>query len=509
MTNMAQKLFLLIMCLMLVAGAAQAQDATPEPEVTPQPEQNYIISWGNEVIFPQAVRFSIVLARPASELASVVVAIRLEGRSALAFELDRQAAVVSEPYSELAYVWDFPASTPPRLFSTIRLEWQVVTRDGETARVSDELIFTDQRVPWVRLEGTPISLMLPADGLESPDAVLGRLSRELQPVYELLAANTGRTESFNAMVYAGIPPGCGWTDMDEPLAVGPVSGLELPCDPAKAEAIFQNDAITIVESLSNGYNDVRAALVDTLVRQSYGWRNVPDWFAAGLSAFYAPAPRPADLPRLIAAARSGTLFTLAEMTRRAVEADPALWQAQSYGLVVYIASQIGVPGLFDLARAAIEAESFEAALQSALNKSLTALLADWERWIFTAQAAGAFNFTPYQPPTATPTPTVTATATRTPTPTLTPTPLPPTATPTPFGFAPTATLLPTARPTRTPTLAPATVTPRPPGSLNTPTPAPALPVELLNSPGGVLGLISIGLIVLAILVLVFTGFRRR
>lgn len=503
--SMMHKLHLLIVGMIFLAGAAWAQETPAQSEATPQPDQKYIISWGSEVIFPQAIRFSITLSHPVSDLASVVLAIRPEGRAPLAFELDLNAAEVREPYSELAYLWDYPLSASPRLFSTIRLDWQAVTRSGEVARVSDELIFTDQRVTWAVREGRPISLMLPADGLEAPDVMLDRLARELQPVYDLLAANTGRSEPLNAMVYAGVPPGCGWTDMDEPLAVGPVSGLELACNPAKAEAVFRNDAITIVESLSNSYNAVRAALIETLVRQSYGWQSVPDWFATGLATFYVPAPRPTDLARLIAASRSSTLFSLNQLSRREDDADSDLWLAQSYGLVVYIASQIGVPGLFDLARAA-QTQPFEEAFRAALDKPVSALLPDWERWIFTPQAVGAFNFTPYQPPTATPTLTATSTVTRTPTPTLTSTP---TATLTPADFQPSATPLPTVRPSRTPTPAPPSVTPRPPGSLNTATPVPVLPVELVNSPAGILGLISIVLIVLAIVVLVFTGFRRR
>jgi hypothetical protein len=150
-----------------------------------------------------------------------------------------------------------------------------------------------------------------------------------------------------------------------------------------------------------------------------------------------------------------------------------VWRAQSYGMVLYIASQIGVPELFDLAGDLGAAETFEAAYQSAVGRPLTTLLVELERWIFTDNAATAFIYTPYLASTPTPTSTSSHTpfpATSTPLPTET---LPPTATVTVTGVL-SSTPLPTR--TLTPTELPSTpsVTPRPAGSLNTATPAPVV-----------------------------------
>lgn len=489
---MFRKFLLTLVCLITLAGSARAQETTPEPE------QNYIISWTSEIIFPQAIRFSIALSRPANELAALVLAVRPDGRSPTAVQLDLAEALVSEPYSEFEYVWNIPAASPPRLFSDIHVEWQATTRDGERARGEGEFVFTDQRVTWVQREDSPINLTIPGDGLEAPENVIGRLRRELQPVYDLLAENTGRVESFNLMLYVDVPPGCGWTDQDEPIATGPISGTIVPCDRELAERVYQNSGYQVVQSASSGYAEMRAALVDALVRRFYGWQNVPDWFEAGVAAFYAPAPRPGDLPRLMTAARGNRLYTLDAMSRKPDVVNEELWQAQSYGMVIYVASQAGVPALFRLAQQGSTAESFDSAYQSVMNQPVNRLLTPWEQWLFTSQAAAAFNLTPYQ--------TATATPSRTPLPTFTPLP---SVTPTPTGFVPTLTPLPTATPSRTPTPHAPTVTPRPPESLNTPTPTPALISQMLESPASILGLASIVLIVIAILIVVFTSFRRR
>lgn len=491
------------MCLVVLSGSALAQ------ETTPQPEQNYINSWTTEVIFPQAIRFTIVLDRPAGELSSLVLAIRPQGRSPLAVEVDLESAAVSEPFAELAYVWDIPASAPPRLFQDIELEWRAIADDGEQAHVTDTLEFTDQRVTWARRQEQPISLTIPAGSSELPENVVGRLRRELQPVYDLLEKNTGRTETFDFIVYAAMPPNCTWSDISEPIAVGPVSGEVVPCDRSLAGQIFEASGLTVIESDRRNLNEIRAALVEAMVRRFYNWQNTPDWFQAGLAAFYGTSPRSGDLPRLTAAARNDRLFPLADMNVMPEDTDEELWMAQSYGMVVYLASQIGVQKLFDLAQAASTAESFDDVYQSALNKPLAALLPAWEQWIFTSQAASAFNITPYQAATPTPTSTSTPTLTLTPTDTITPSPLPPTLTPTPPGFVPTLTPSPTQMPSRTPTPLPPTVTPRPPDSLFTPTAVPAVTLDNLNSPVGMLGLVAIVVIVIAILVILFTGFRRR
>lgn len=492
-------------CLWLLALAGVVRGQEP----TAQPEQNYIIQWGSEIIFPQAVRFEIVLARPLSEIAVLTLTVEPEGRPAVAVEINREtAAIVREPFSELAYLWPVSPDEPLRLSQDVRYAWQVVTRAGEVARVEDEFTFTDPRVTWAQQEGEPFSLAIPAEGIDAPGNVLGRLRRELQPVYDLLVEQTGRNESFNLAVYTTVPAGCARAADGSPVAVGSDSGTEIPCNPAAAEAIFRASGLDVVQSDSPGVNGIRDAVVAYWTRQFYGWSNVPDWFAAGTAAFYSPAPRPGDLALLQTAARSDRLLA-ADALAVMPETDRGLWLAQSHGLVRYLAGRLGVPGLFRLARAAAEAESFEEVFTAEAGTTVSALLPDFRRWLFSDSAPGDFRFTPYEAATPTPTPTRTPTPTLTPTLTLTLTPPLPTATDTPPGFVPTLTPLPSPTATRTPTTAPASVTPRPPGSLNTPTPVVVSPVEVFSTPAGILGLVSIGLLVIAILVVIFAGGQRR
>lgn len=497
-----------IICLWLVGLALAGGVRGQEP--TAQPEQNYIIQWGSEIIFPQAIRFEIVLARPLSEIAVLTLTLEPAGRPAVAVEIDRAtAAIVREPFSDLAYLWPVSPGEPLRLSQEVRYAWQVVTRAGEVARVEDEFTFTDPRVIWAQQEGEPFSLAIPAEGLEAPGNVLGRLRRELQPVYDLLAAQTGRNESFNLAVYTTVPAGCARAADGSPVAVGPDSRTEIPCNPAAAEAIFRASGLDVVQSDSPGVNGIRDAVVAYWTRQFYGWSNAPDWFAVGMAAFYSPAPHSGDLALLQTAARSDRLLTADALALSPPAADQELWLAQSRGLVRYLAGRLGVAGLFRLARAAAEAESFEAVFTAEAGTTVSALLPDFRRWLFSDSAPRDFRFTLYEAATPTPTPTRTPTLTLTPTPTPTLTPPPPTATDTPPGFVPTLTPLPSPTASRTPTTAPASVTPRPPGSLNTPTPVVVSPVEVFRTPAGILGLVSIGLLVIAILVVIFAGGRRR
>ena len=180
--------------------------------------------------------------------------------------------------------------------------------------------------------------------------------------------------------------------------------------------------------------------------------------------------------------------------------DDPLWQAQSDAMLLYIADQIGLDALYQLARAA---EPFDTAYASAVGQPLDALLPNLSRWIFTEPAVGAFSVSPYQQETPTPTHTATATQTLTPTVTHTPTV---TLTPSVTGtLSPTPSATP--RPTNTPIPPPPSVTPRPAGSLFTPTPIPA--PNVLQQPMGRFAIVTFLLLLLAILALLYWILSRR
>lgn len=561
--------------LLLVIVAATFPIAAQEN--TPQPGQNLILGWTNEVIFPEAIRFTLTLAQPLSEVAGATLIVQPEGGSAAPVEINlNEAAIVREPYTELAYVWQIPRDNLPRLFENVTFTWRTTSTNNETSQITDRFTFTDQRAGWAReadprgqinlaipsggpsveaaqitpgelltpaapasqvqagIEATEeVTILEPSGGLggvepasgltpnvpqptsDSPDTSgVAQLRRQLQPVYDLLAENTGISPSFNVIVYtSAFPPGCVQNGAGASVAVGPFSGVEVPCDPTMANAIFSASGYDVVQSDSDSLNRMQALLTHFLTRGFYevAWagKNVPDWFAAGLGQLYSAGLKTRLYPPLLSAARTGTLLSLDRMADEpAPDAAYDLWEAQSYGMVAYIASQIGLQGLFDLARNIGDADSFSEAYEAAMGSPLDLLLASFESWIFTNRAPDAFAFTPYQAATPTPTPSRTPTLTRTPTvtPTLTFTP-----TPTVTGvLTNTPTLTPT--PSRTPTPAPATPTPRPAGSLNTATPTPIPTVDVvsaLDSPNAALAILAIGLVIIAAVALLFTRFRGR
>jgi hypothetical protein len=413
-----------------------------------------------------------------------------------------EAAVVAEPYSELAYIWEFPRTAPPRLFQDVNFQWRLVSHQDQVAQIEDTIVFTDERALWAQDEDSRLSLTAPVDGVNP-----SRLRRDLMPVYELLSYNVGRVQSFNLILYDQnlSSTGCVRNAEGELVSVGPVSGVEVACDPEMAEALFSASGYHVIDlSAANGaLPSIVAHLTDSFYDPTWGNKNVPQWFRVGLQQFYSPVPKTFLLPLILTAARNDRLFSLNEMSalpNREVD----MWRAQSYGMVIYIADRFGVPALFDLANEIGSAESFEAAYRSVVGQPLDALFVNWERWIFTEDAAAAFGYTPYQANTATPTATSSPTpfpATDTPTATLTATL---TVTPTVTGV-----LSPTPLPTRTltPTEEPATpsVTPRPPGSLNTPTPAPA---QLTTQVDTTLRNAAIGAIIVLLVMIIGLVYAR-
>jgi len=502
-------------------------------------------------------------------LASASLAILPASESPLVVTINLdETAVVREPYSELAYVWTIPRENPPRLFGPLMFTWRVVSTGGEVSLLENSVVFSDQRAAWVQ-DVDPVgqlSLTIPAVGpsieaalvapadvqagitpqanvspgaptvsdvatippqtgleavtpqlaftpsgaqptLDSPDTSgVRQMRRALQPVYDLLADNTGVSPALNLLVYTdAFPLGCTRNAENQPVAVAPISGLEIPCDDSLADAIVRANGYELVQSDSTSLNRIQAAVTDHIVRRFYDplWqgKNVPDWFQVGLRQFYAPTLKTAFYPTLLRAARTDAILPL-----DVAPADAELWQAQSYGLVLYLADQIGLQGLYDLAD--VDANTFTDAYQVAVGRPLSTLVEGWKSWMFTDRAVNAFSFTAYQAVTATPTATRTLTLTPTFTPTLTFTP---TFTPTVTGVL-SPTLPPTRTLTRTPTPAPPTRTPRPAGSLNTPTPVPTQvvnPISSLSSPTAALGILTVGLVLIAAFALVFLRPRQK
>jgi hypothetical protein len=535
-----------------------------------QSDENFILSSSSEVLFPQAIRFNVVVSRAFNDINTAVLTIQPQGQAPITIPINLDdAAVVRDPYTELAYIWTIPRDNPPRLFEQVTFTWRLVTNRDEVAELENGLTFTDQRATWEQeidsagqlsltipaLGPSPESVIVssteiqtgitpkpvtsagepaigivvtvsPAAGVESVTSQIGftpsgpqptvdsqessgvrLLSADLQPVYDALSENTGRDLSLNFLVYTdAFPVGCTSNSESQPVTRGPISGIEIPCDESLAAAIIRASGYELLQSESSSLNQIESTVVYEMVARFYetAWQGkaIPDWFQSGLKQFYAPNLKTAFYPTLERAARNNTVLRLNDTA----SINTGLWRAQSYGLVLYIADQIGVPGLFRLAN--VDADTFPSAYQSAMGKPLSTLLNDWQRWIFTERAVTAFSFTAYQGATATPT----ATRTLSPTPSATATStFTPTFTATVTGVL-SATPSPTRTPTRTLTPEPATLTPRPAGSLNTPTPIPTPvvnPISSLSSPTTALAILTIGLVLIAVFALFLLRPRQK
>jgi hypothetical protein len=513
----SRRLRLLCLALLIAVSVmgANARAQTPIPTVTPNPNGLiYFIS--SEVIFPDAIRFRVVINRPKDALASATLTVQPKGQVAINIPVNiADSLVFNEQFSELAYLWHVPRDNPPHIFNEVAFGWEIVTNGQETARAGATFLFSDPRATW-KQDVDPDGLI----DLTAPDTVDARAARtSVSDIYALMAANVGAKPKLNVVLYSNalLMDPCEDNGKGQQVVVGLESKVEVPCDPTLAEVVWRASGYTPLQIPTGEVNGTQVALTGLLVDAFYGtaWqgKKVPDWFRMGLMRFYLPDVKSDLLPAARNASRGNQLLALSAMAAMPARSAPEfnVWQAQSYGMVLYIANQIGVPGLFTLANAIGTADSFETAYQQAMGQPVSALIPAWRTWLFRGAAVSAYNYTPYLPQT--PTPTVT----RTPTPfPLTPTPVP-SDTPT---LTPTATVTgihtPTPLPTRTPILtdtpAPPTVTPRPANSVSMFPTATPVPIQVESGGQGLTPLrtviVGIAIVLLAILAALYVRMSR-
>jgi hypothetical protein len=509
--------------IVVSAAPTRAQDTEPQPFLpseTPSPTYTpvftpaptlavttsaLIFSADAEVIFPAGVRFSTIILRNRDDITAASVTVETSGLRERTFEVDLGSALMNaaERNPEIVHFWAFTPEDFPMLFSEIRYQWTVQTVFNESLSATGVIQFTDSRVLWDRRmdTGRRYNLALPR-GLS-----ISQLSRTLDPVYDLMAANTGQRPEINVMLYDRTldPLGCvqNREAEDRWVARGPFSGEEVPCAvPTLAEQILTAGGYSVLQGRAYDFEDVQDTLSDYFFAQFYDplWvtADLPAWFSGGLRALYRPTSKAQLIAPALTAARAGTLLTLEDMSTRPTEPHrAALWDAQSFGMVLFMADSIGLDALWQLARRASGPGTFAANYERTMSQPLINLVNNWRDWLFSSRAQTAYGLVVYAPPTA----TLLAS--------LTFTPFPPTRTPRPEPSAtltPTITLTPTVRPTAT--LTP-TVTPRPPGSLATPTGIAAQPSTPLIVPGSRTSILAVLLIMLAALVILFARVGRR
>jgi hypothetical protein len=390
----------------------------------------------------------------------------------------------------------------------------VVTATGRIATFGRSVPFTDARAgEWIVDEDPRGFFDLTYSGNLDPAAI--RVA--LEGSYDLLETYLGQREIPHFILYpSDIPAGCFRTRTGEPIVFlnTPDGGQQKACNLALANRIYADSGYIVVEypASSGPVEAIRQALFDVFFNPVWEGVDVPLWFRQGVKLVYLTEGKADLLNRSRQAVRSGQVFSIHELQAPPTGPLRSLWEAQSYGLVLYTATLTGVDGLFRFA--ANPSGRFETAYESLVGLSLETVLANWQNWLFSPQAESAYRYSVYM--AETPTPTVT----------LSPTPFPPTPTPIPTStathtFTPTVTgvLSPTptytATPSRTPIPPTPTVTPRRAVSFvigRTPERAPAASGPQFGFPTSRESLLTLlaglVLIVTALLLIVGLGQRR-
>ncbi len=454
-----------------------------------------------EIIFPAAIRFTVNLTIPASEVASATLTLTPEGGDPLVIPVDLASAILNPDAAtaDLAYLWTIPVDDLPPLFGQIEYSWSLTSTDGSTGTLDDLLVYADPHADWVRTVDPTGRFSLTAPRSMELDPA------SLRQVYDLLRRNTGSSRTYNLLL-DDTPAYCTQRDDGTSYVSGEQSGVIVDCSDGIEAAVFAGYDRLIVPAGAGAEAFAVATLVDAAYAPLWQDKSVPAWFVAGLEQFYDPANKYALLLPVQQAARQRTLYSLPALEP---SSSDTLGQAQSYAQVLYVVDQVGVSGLIDLAR--INASDFATAYEQAVGQPISALVPAISQWIFTRAAEAAFGVTPYQSPTDIPTATRTSPPTPFPTITLTPSPAPTlTFTPsvTPRGIR-TYVAPPTVTPSTTATALPPTLTPRPPGSLPTPTPIPSALQVAVSQPGVQAGLVTFLLLLLALLLFLYIRLGNR
>lgn len=442
---------------------------------------------------------------PEATIARISLMIEPAGASTQQFTMpltDEAVVYRRSDFLEVEFVWQFlAASDIPDLFGEVRYVWTLALDDGYTESIEGTVEFIDKRFEW-RTNEAPVLFTT----IRHPEGELNsdRLLRSLEEPYQRLRENTRQIEELTFVYY---PPetefGCYEQDEDGVfISTNTFYEITLPCDPALAETIYEQ-APDIILRQPQLIGTTTSQLIDIYVEQFYqpDWQNadVPAWFQVGLARLYDPNNNATLYAEIELAARSNTLLSLNELqTRPPVDSETySLWEAQSYGLVLYTAEQAGLDAVFELASTVDDYNAFDEAYTALVGEPITTIYPTWQTWIFTDAALRTFTLNLYGFPTPTPTRVLSPTPTWTRLPTSTPT------------DTPTITLTPSITPTFTPEPPTATFTPRPARSVFTPTPTftpvPALQAYTDFTTYTTAQFVFLGLIVVALIVILLAA----
>ncbi len=469
------------------------------------------------VVMPSFIRFRVRAAATRDAVAEIKLQVREEETLLETFEvtspLDNLFIDFGEE-TEYEIEWDIRGIPLRPFLSTLTYQFDLTTTDGESATAEGEFIFQHDMggQEWRLAESDTLKIYALGNTIDWSNHLAG-----LAESINLLRENTGFAAPIGLVVYPADTQFCteGEVPEDTPDATPPVVVISedrtYPCDPADFVRLYANSDLVIAYTSANDFygqwSEVFAAPFDLVYSTRWENAEVPTWFRAGLRQLYNRFSQGQLITVIKKASQEDRMLTLAEM-----EAEPAedsdvfeLWEAQAYGLTLYLADIYGASAPFELAKAVSPALSLNQAIEKLTGLTMSRVYSRWEAWIDTPRALTASAWNPYLESTPTPVPT------------HTPSEIPPTHTPRPTAtitLTPTSTyrgdFVPTVyKPTDPPpTLPPTrTATPLPPGSLNpTPTPRPASNEQ--ESSGGLCGT-GIGAILIPTFGIVWMNQKKR
>ncbi|MCU0497969.1 MAG: hypothetical protein MUF87_11520 [Anaerolineae bacterium] len=470
---MIWRLTALILCLGALNLPLQAQPI-PLPSTTPQDAPELLLF--QTVILENVAQlyFNFVINAPVTAIQTVTLTILPEDQSVQVIPVNvAEIATIEAPFTDFSFVWTPTPNNPPPLFTDLGYLWTFTLSDGRQFTLNGTIYYADPRNTWSLETQGAITLAAPSERF-SPRSNL----QVLGPVYDLLSENTDQQDSFRFIVFDSVTPFdlCQRNAQDEAIVILSHQQTEVACPLETIRLIYERSGWTVISlntpSPAMLYRAVTRAMFNRLYDRLWGDREIPAWFREGFSLFYVPTPKGAELTRSQEVLRAHGPIRNME-SPPSDETERAIWEAQSYGMVQYMAGQIGVPALFELARDLATGLTLAEAYLQASDQTLASVIPQWSNWVFRPEAVNAYNYTPYLPETPTPIPSFTRTpsATRTPTPTIT---LTPSVTIVVAGLVEVPS---TPTPTITVAASPS-VTPRPMSSFFTPTPTLiALPPE--------------------------------
>jgi hypothetical protein len=480
--------------LVLIVGSAAAQ--TPDVALTTT----------SRLLFPDALLLEAAVPLPAAEVSAMTLNISVPGRPVVTVRYpEDQAYRFANEFVVADYRFRFPTDTVVAPFTEIQYRWTATLANGQRLIASGSVTYQDQRVSWQTITSAGRATLIYGDDPRfNPQTELAETSALLAR----LEAETGQALQVQWVIYPpNVPPICdrfAATSASEPTPrhryFWAGAQRDEPCDLALGQRVFEaNDYQLVTDATIGGFVALRRALVETAYAALWP-PTTPAWFREGMIGLYVPR-RVDDVGIVRQALRSRRPLNLNVMAADSATPTDTLWHAQAQTMTRYLLATSGVPPVFELARTLADYPDFATAYASVLNQPITALLPDWETWIYTEAAFLASSYSIYAATTPTPTPTLTASPTR----------IPPTASSTPTP-APQVTATP--RPTRTRTPPTATPSPLPPEAFiiratPTATPIPAATGVLpMDAPPGVF--VGLGISALALVALIgYVLLRRR